>query len=100
MKKYMTYAATASLFTVAIALTGCGAPNNVQTGSIAGSVVGGVVGHQFGKGDGKTIATVAGAVAGGVLGGNIARNNQQPRYNNSNTTHRHANGVVHSGHYH
>lgn len=98
MKKYMTYAATASLVTAAIALAGCGgAPNNVQTGTIAGSVVGGVVGHQFGKGNGKTAATVAGAIAGGVIGGNVARNNQ-PRANN--TTHRHANGVVHSGHYH
>lgn len=98
MKKYMTYAATASLFTAAIVLSGCGTPNNVQTGTIAGSVIGGVVGHQFGKGSGKTAATVAGAVAGGVIGGNVARNNQ-PRYNN-NTSHRHANGVVHSGHRH
>lgn len=100
MKKHMTYAATASILTAAIALTGCGGANNVQTGTIAGSVVGGVVGHQFGKGDGKKAATVAGAIAGGVIGGNIARNqqNQVTYYNNG--THRHTDGVIHGGHRH
>lgn len=58
----------------ALALAGCGGPNDKQTGgTLVGAAAGGLLGSQFGSGTGKLVGAALGVLAGAYLGNQVGQ---------------------------